>query len=147
MPKPVEHNSDFVTAFRGSFTGILRWHQLDALWQALKDRHADFYIYAVGETPPAKPASREDLLRFIDEINKLLRAEHQEDYCGIVYVDDREKPSFIKIFDPNNLGVTCGFSDNPPLPGWIVSTLPPVDLQDALPQTGSRRRWWQRLFG
>ena len=147
MPKPAEHNSDFVTAFRGSFTGILRWHQLDVLWQALKDRHADFYIYAVGETPPAKPASREDLLRFIDEINKLLRAEHQEDYCGIVYVDDREKPSFIKIFDPNNLGVTCGFSDNPPLPGWIVSTLPPVDLQDALPQTGSRRRWWQRLFG
>jgi hypothetical protein len=42
--------------------------------------------------------------------------------------------------------VSCGYSDNPPLPGWILSRIAPADLQAAaLP--GNRRRWWQRLFG
>ena len=81
-----------------------------------------------------------------EQIDELLRREHDEQYCGIVYVDDVNAPSFVKIFDPNNLGVSCGYSDSPPLPGWILSKLPPVDLQAPVPQPGNRRRWWRRLF-
>ncbi len=32
---------------------------------------------------------------------------------GIVYVDDPVAPSLIKIYDPNNLGSTCGSSADP----------------------------------
>ena len=138
---------DFRAAFKGTFTGILRWEQLDALWQRLRDDAAGaWYLYAVGETPPSKTLSESEVLRFIDEIDELLRKEHEEDYCGIVYVDDKCSPSFVKIFDPHNLGVSCGYSDNPPLPGWILSKLMPVDLQAPMPQPGNRRRWWKRLF-
>jgi hypothetical protein len=138
---------DFRAAFKGSFTGVLRWEQLDELWQRLRDDAAgDWYIYAVGEVPPRETVSETELLRFIEEIDALLRKEHDEDYCGIVYVDDKSAPSFVKIFDPHNLGVSCGYSDNPPLPGWILSKLPPADLQAPMPQPGNRRRWWQRLF-
>ncbi|MCK7500047.1 MAG: hypothetical protein MZW92_64195 [Comamonadaceae bacterium] len=36
----------------------------------------------------------------------LLRKEHREDYCGIVYADDlRPADACVKIYDPNNLGV------------------------------------------
>lgn len=138
---------DFVTAFRGSFIGMLRWHQLDELWDVMR-RGADdgWYIYAVGEVPPEQVSTGDQLKHFIDEIDALLRKEHEYDYCGIVYADDRETPAYVKIFDPNNLGVSCGYSDNPPLPGWIVSKLKPVDLPNAMPQPGSRRRWWQKLF-
>ena len=101
---------------------------------------------AVGETPPSDTISESELMRFIEEIDGLLRKEHEEDYCGIVYVDDKNSPSFVKIFDPHNLGVSCGYSDNPPLPGWILSKLMPVDLQAPMPQPGNRRRWWKRLF-
>ena len=73
--------------------------------------------------------------------------EHEEDYCGIVYADDLQQPSFIKIYDPHNLGVSCGYSENPPLPGWIMSQIAPCDLPAAQALTGTRRRWWQRLFG
>lgn len=138
----------YLEAFRGSFTGMLRWPQLDALWQTLRQQEdKQWYIYAVGEPPPERPASREQLETFLREIDALLRKEHDEDYCGIVYADNPADPAFIKIYDPNNLGVVCGFSENPPLPGWILSLAPPVDLPAALPPPGNRRRWWQRLFG
>ncbi|MGD2076575.1 MAG: hypothetical protein PVI91_02640 [Gammaproteobacteria bacterium] len=142
-----EEPVDFRTAFKGTFTGILRWPQLDALWERIRsDANGGWYLYAVGEAPPVECVSAQELRRFIDSIDELLRREHDEDYCGIVYVDDPGAPSFVKIFDPNNLGVSCGYSDNPPLPGWILSKLPPVDLQAPMPLPGNRRRWWQRLF-
>ena len=147
MNPPKDQPSEFLIAFRGSFSGILRWPQLDSLWQVLKsDADGGWYIYAVGESPPIEQATESQLLTFVSEIDTLLRKEHDEDYCGVVYVDDKERPSYIKIFDPNNLGVSCGFSDNPPLPGWILSKLAPVDLPNAFPQVGTRKRWWQRVF-
>ncbi len=137
----------YLQAFRGSFTSMLRWPQLDTLWQTLREQDKSWYIYAVGEPPPQAPANQEQLDTFITEIDKLLRQEHDEDYCGIVYADEPRDPAFIKIYDPNNLGVSCGFSTNPPLPGWVLSLIKPVDLQTELPLPGNRRRWWQKLFG
>jgi hypothetical protein len=80
------------------------------------------------------------------QLDALLRAEHQEDYCGIVYADDPQTPTLVKIYDPHHLGVSCGSSANPPLPGWVMSLLPPVDLPAARAPANNRRRWWRRLF-
>ena len=141
-----ETNS-FIEIYRGAFSGILRWPQLDELWETLRQQtEKQWYIYAIGEAPPGQPANHEQLKTFINEIDTLLHSEHEEDYCGIVYVDNRQAPTFVKIYDPNNLGVVCGFSDNPPLPGWILSLEKPIDLESALPPPGNRRRWWQKLF-
>lgn len=137
----------YLKAFRGSFWGIRKWEDLDVFWETLKSKAGQtWYIYAMGEAAPTTPASPEQLHLFIDEINDLLRKEHQEEYCGIVYVDNKTNPTFIKIYDPNNLGVVCGFSNNPPLPGWTLSQLPPVDLDENTFLPGNRKRWWQRLF-
>lgn len=135
----------YLTAFRGGFTSTLRWPQLDELWRQVRAQPADWYVYAIGEPPPTEVADVQALLRFIDEIDVLLRREHDENYCGIVYADDLRSPSMIKVYDPNNLGVSCGYSDNPPLPGWVLSRLRPIDLEAAR-QPAGRRRWWQRLF-
>ncbi|MEJ2059247.1 MAG: hypothetical protein P8Y64_02000 [Gammaproteobacteria bacterium] len=132
--------------YHGQFRGVLRWPQLDDLWARIRSAPEGWYIYAVGEPPPDSKSSSEQLLHFIDEVDQLLRAEHKEDYCGIVYVDDREQPAFVKIYDPNNLGVSCGSSEFPPYPGWILSRIPPVDLPTAFPPPNNRRRWWQRLL-
>ena len=102
----------FLRAFRGSFTSALRWHQLDALWERVRERAGErWYIYAVGEEPPIEPADADRVKAFVTEVDRLLRDEHKEDYCGIVYADDLQAPDFIKIYDPNNLGVSCGYSD------------------------------------
>lgn len=138
--------NDFSGAFRGRFRGILRWPQLDDLWGRLRaDAEGGWYIYTVGEEPPRAPAPGTALLDFLTAIDARLRTEHDEDYCGIVYVDDPERPAMVKIFDPGNLGVVCGSSEQPPLPGWVLSKLPPETLAPAAP---SRRGFggWRRLF-
>lgn len=143
----MSNEENYLAAFKGSFTSTMRWHDLDAFWNVLR-KHADdhWYIYAVGETPPDATVDKSQFLNFIDKIDELLRSEHDEDYCGIVYIDNKENPEFIKIFDPNNLGVTCGFSEKPPLPGWILSRIQPIELETALYPPKNRQRWWQQLF-
>lgn len=142
-------NSEFLQRYKGYFKNLLRWEELDAFWERLQ-AHADkgWYIYAVGENPPQQPADSDKLNHFIKQVDELLHSEHDEDYCGIVYVDDTEAPTLVKIYDPNNLGSVCGSgSSPPPLPGWVLSQLPPDDLNAAFPLPGNRRRWWQKMFG
>ena len=137
----------YAEQFRGNFKSALRWHDLDDLWKTLRALNkGQWFVYHVGDTPPTEMASTDTLEHFIDEVDQLLHEEHEEDYCGIVYADNLEQPSMIKIFDPNNLGVSCGYSDNPPLPGWVLSLTSPQDLPQAFPPPGNRKRWWEKIF-
>lgn len=139
---------EFRQAFRGSFTSALRWHHLDALWANVhRDAAGGWFIYALGEEPPEQPSDAVQVALFLEQIDRLLREEHEEDYCGIVYADDLSDPSFIKIYDPNNLGVSCGYSKNPPLPGWVMCKIRPFRLDPGHASTKSRQRWWRRIWG
>ena len=139
--------SEFLDKYRGFLSGVMKWDDLTQLWETIQAQpQSQWYLYAVGEPVPSAMASAEQLQRFIQSIDELLRKEHDEDYCGIVYVDDASYPSFVKIYDPNNLGVVCGFSDNPPLPGWVMSQIAPVDLEQAFPPPANRKRWWKKIF-
>ena len=139
--------SDFYQAFRGHFSSLLNWEDLDAFWKTVRTRAGDgWYVYAIGMPPPRHPASADEVRKFVGRVNELLRADHDEDYCGIVYVDDKSNPGLINIFDPNHLGVSCGFSQNPPLPGWIISRIPPQPLEDSRVLPAKRQRWWQALW-
>ena len=137
----------FRNQYKGRLIGIRQWEQLDELWRTLRDTQvSEWHVYQVGQPPPLSPAATDQLREFIDKLDQLLRTEHDEDYCGIVYADNPTTPRMIKIYDPNNLGVVCGFSEAPPLPGWILSLDPPCDLPAAIPPPANRRRWWQRLW-
>lgn len=137
--------SEFEELLNGQLHGILSWSRLADFWAGI-DPAAGWYLYAVGEPVPQAPAAAAEVARFMDAIDALLRRDHDEDYCGIVYADRLENPNLIKIYDPGNLGVSCGSSKTPPLPGWIMSRVPPqsIERQGALP--GNRKRWWQQLF-
>jgi len=138
-------STSYLSAFRGSFVGILRWPMFDRLWQTIRTDPTGWYIYTVGETFPEETLSARDFIQFIDNLDRMLRDQHREDYCGVVYADNLSSPSMIKVFNPNNLGVSCGYSENPPLPGWVLSKLKPIDLMIAFPRTKNSQHWWRRL--
>ncbi len=137
----------FLEKYNGYLAGVMQWDDLSVLWQRIREQHDKaWYVYAVGDSVPEQVATQSQLFKFMDSMDELLRREHEQDYCGIVYVDDVTNPALVKIYDPNNLGVVCGFSENPPLPGWVMSLNPPVDLERAFPPAANRKRWWQKIF-
>jgi hypothetical protein len=153
MPGVTTGNSpttEFQRLYTGRLWSVMAWDQLTALWQRI-DPAAGWYLLAVGvslaPTSGMATANAEDVSAFIERIDALLRAEHHESYCGIVYADDLENPRLIKIYDPNNLGSSCGSSKNPPLPGWIMSRLPPDEIIAIRAAPENRKRWWQGLLG
>lgn len=139
----MNEDADYMKSFKGSFRGIKSWDDLSQFWNNLRQQNSgQWYVYATDQRPPTMPLTKDELEAFILLADKELRDKHEEDYCGIVYADSIDKPEFIKIYDPNNLGVVCGFSDNPPLPKWILSVLKPVDLIAA---TTPASRWKKLL--
>jgi hypothetical protein len=123
----------------------MSWEQLTAFWERI-DAGAGWYLYAVGEPVPLLPAAAEQTRAFMQRVDMLLRDDHRHDYCSIVYADDLQQPNFIKIYDPNNLGVSCGFSNNPPPAGWIMSRVAPEEVIGAQKLPEGRKRWWRALF-
>jgi hypothetical protein len=131
----------FRARLSGTFHGILQWQQLDLLWDRIK--RGRWFFYQLGETPPETPLSGEVLALRIDALNTLLRHDHDFDYCGIVYVDEVEKPTLVKVYDPNNLGSACSRSTAPTPPLCILSIARPASVEIQVPAPNNRRHWWQ----
>lgn len=140
-------SQEFLKRMNGSFRGMLQWTDLDALWARVRANPEGWYVSLVGVEPVQQAMSPATLDTFIAEVDSLLRREHDYSYCGIVYADDPEQPSFIKIYDPHNLGSSCGSSGVRIPPRWVLSRVPPALIVDEAPLPNSRRRWWQKLFG
>ena len=142
-----EVKNDFYTQYRGSFTSLLKWQNLDNFWRLLlKNDEPCWYVYDTGKPPPAVTLSADEFRNFIQFIDHHLRDLHKHDYCGIVYTDSKTKPTFIKIYDPKNLGVSCGIGPEPIPPGWIISLTEPLTIEKIPPLTPPKKPWWKRLL-
>jgi len=131
----------FHARLKGTFYGILQWHQLDELWGRVKNGR--WFVYQIGETLPTEALSGTDLAVRIDALDRLLRQEHDFHLCGIVYADHLEAPTLIKVYDPNNLGSACSRSTTPTPPLWILSTEQPALIESVVAIPNNRKRWWQ----
>jgi hypothetical protein len=131
----------FHARLKGTFYGMLQWHDLDALWSRV--RTGEWFFYQIGETLPDKALSGGELAVRIEALDKLLRQDHDFHLCGVVYADHVEQPTLIKVYDPNNLGSMCGGSTTPTSPRWLLSTVQPSILAIDAPVPNNRRRWWQ----
>ncbi len=132
---------DFHTRLSGTFYGVLKWPQLDVLWDKIK--LGQWYFYQIGEELPAAALSGEQLAIRIDALNTLLHKDHEFDFCGIVYADDLEAPTLVKVYDPNHIGTSCGAGAIGSPPAWLLSIQPPLRIDAHPPITNSRKRWWQ----
>ena len=125
----------------GTFQGVMRWEGLDALWSRL--RSGRWFVYRTDLAPPAAPLAGDALAARLAEIDAELRREHAYDYCGIVYADDPEAPTLVKVYDPANLGTSCSHGDAPIPPKWILSTARPASIGREAPAPAFRWRLWR----
>ncbi len=137
--------SGFTDVYRGMLWGIKDWSRWDTFVETL-DAQADngWYVYFVGVDYPEQPVNAEAFRQRLAAISALLHQDHREKYLGIVYVDDFDHPQLVKVYDPNNLGASCGSSGKLVPPGWILSRMAPDDLGSFVVPEG-RKRWWREL--
>ncbi len=139
--------ASYRAAMGGRFAGILSWQDFAKLWARLREAPEGWFLYAPADSPPPPeaPLSSEDFLDFLQEAEDFLRKMQRADYCGAVYVDDREAPHFVKIFHPRNMGSSCGCG-GPILPKWTLSRMRPETLPTAQDTPPRQRSLFRGLF-
>jgi hypothetical protein len=121
---------NYLDKFQSRFIGVMQWEGCNALFDTLTTNpEDDWYLYdTAAAVLPSETIDIESLTVQLKSIKSIIETEHQERYCGIVYVDDLKEPNFVKIFHPNNLGKSCDSSENPPIPQWLLSKTQPIDV-------------------
>lgn len=136
----------FDKKLNGLLYGLMQWSDWDAMRERLlATPNIRWFVYAVGDAIPERPLSASGFKTALAEIDALLRRDHGEVYLGIIYADDLEYPSLVKIYDPNNLGSACGSIGHKVPPGWVLSTVPPTTIKTSALLPGNRCRWWNAL--
>ncbi len=134
----------FEQSLSGRFENMLSWAQLDALWEQVNASDTPWYLYEVGMDVPQEPISAQDLPTKIKSLDQILHDHHNYDYCGIVYADNPEAPTLVKIYGPKNLGASCGSGGNKVWPRWVLSHMKPAAVGVALDETG-KPSWWKNF--
>ncbi|MBW5290355.1 MAG: hypothetical protein Rsou_0922 [Candidatus Ruthia sp. Asou_11_S2] len=121
---------DYIERLKSRFIGIMQWgDDCHALFDKLNSNPSDWYLYDTLKVAPKAVVNASEFIDTLSDIKKVIKSEHQERYCGIVYTNDLDNPDFVKIFHPNNLGKVCGSSENPPIPRWLLSKDRPTDIE------------------
>lgn len=128
----------FEEKLRGPLHGLRLWADWERLQHHLPGRsELGWYAYAAGTELPDHPHAPAALETLLAEIDRLLRHDHDEAYPGIVYVDDRDAPSLVRIHDPSQ-PVSCPAAGRPP--ALVAGTAYASDadlIHDHLPVTST----------
>ncbi|MEE9447347.1 MAG: hypothetical protein V3V09_05260 [Arenicellales bacterium] len=140
-----KQNLVFLSLYQSRMHGVLRWPQWDAIWQNL---NADdgWYLYEIGAELPGATLNEAELKSQLIDIDQFLREEHDADYCGVVYTDDLNDPSLLKIYHPRKMGASCGSSGSTVLPKWTLSKTSPIDLVAWLLEKDDKPAWWKQML-
>lgn len=130
--------------YSGPTKGILHWSDMDALWLTLENSTEAWFVFNPMEPAPVTPLDKDALFTAVQAARNLVNTGHDKECSGAVYVDDLDAPTYIKVFDPCNMGA-CGYGGAPILPSWIISqskpdTLPPEPQPE---KTGFWARIWR----
>lgn len=115
----------FWRAYQGRASGLLNWVDVDALWPKLAAQPDDWFVYDLDAAPPVAPLSATDLIAFLPQAEALVNERRDRSHSGAIYIDNREAPSFVKFFDPTNMGTSCGGDHEMIFPRYILSKIKP----------------------
>ncbi len=126
-------DTEFWTRYMGHASGILRWNDLDAFWPRLKASGGEWYVFDPDADAPETPVSGQAWRAAVQAARTLVDTRRDMSVSGAVYVDDREAPAFIRVFDPGHMGSSCSHSGARVMPRFIFSRIKPDSLPIAPP--------------
>jgi len=118
-------DTPFWRAYQGRASGLLNWQDVDALWPLLSAQPNGWYVYDLEKAVPTAPFSAADFTTFLPQAEALVNARRDRSHSGAIYLDNRNTPTFIKIFDPANMGTSCGGDHDMIFPRYILSKIQP----------------------
>jgi len=124
-------DTQYWRTYQGPFSGILTWDGFDDLWARLNETQGAWYVFDPEKEAPVKAETPEEFHATLEQAGLMLKGVRNRSYCGAVYVDDPQSPSFVKVFDPYHMGSACGGGGERVLPRWIFSRIAPDTLPPA----------------
>ncbi len=143
MPELNKHI--FIDKFHSRYQGIMHWDNFEDFWAKLKKNSQNWFYYDTKLQHPDKITA--NIANKLEEIYNIIKDLHKERYCGLIYVDCLDSPEFVKIFHPQDLGKSCGSSENPPLPRWLISKIAPIDIVKKLNNPDAKKHWIKKILG
>lgn len=137
-------DTPFWRAYGGKFAGIPGWDKFDRFWARFEELGGDWYVF--DPTGDAPDAPETDPAAARAEARACVEQMRNRGFCGSVFADDLDAPSFVKVFDPYKMGGVCGGSGDRVLPRWIFSRIAPDPLP-LLPEPPARKGLFARLTG
>ncbi len=137
-------DTPYWTAFQGRFYGLLKWEDVDAFWGILSNQK-NWFINDLTELPPDETANTETYSAFLSTAKTLINSRRDMSMCGAIYTDNQHSPTFVKIFDPSNMGSACSTSSTRTLPRWVLSTIP-AEPYPAPTMPATKPSFFARLF-
>lgn len=120
-------SSPYWAAFQGKFFGVLKWEDVDQFWISLADKNS-WYINDLDKEFVSQKASPAQFSTFLGVAKTLIDSRRDMSMSGAIYTDNIQSPSFVKIFDPANMGSACNISGVRTMPRWILSQIPPEPM-------------------
>lgn len=138
-------DTPFWQAYQGKFFGVPSWAAFDRFWPVLEAAGGAWFVFdPEGDAPDAPHA---DIASVLAEAKTCVEAVREmRSFCGTVFTDAMENPSFVKVFDPWKMGGVCGGSGERIMPRWVLSRLAP-DALPLLTQEPEKKGVFARLRG
>jgi len=134
--------TNYWRAFQGRSSGLINWKDVDALWVQLSSQPEGFFVYDFEAAPPTTPLPAFDFARFLPKAEALVNERRDRSHSGAIYIDSLTAPLFIKIFDPTNMGTSCGGDHEMVFPRFTLSKIKP----DARPTPTPKPKGFLGLF-
>jgi hypothetical protein len=137
-------DTPFWRAYNGRFAGLPTWDGFDAFWAKFEAAGGAWYVFDPSGDAPAAP--ERDVTGARAAAYSCVAQVRSRGFCGAVFADDLEAPTFVKVFDPYRMGGVCGGSGDRVLPTWIFSRIAPDPLP-LLPEPPASKGLFARLVG
>ncbi|MHB1646759.1 MAG: hypothetical protein EVG15_01000 [Candidatus Acididesulfobacter diazotrophicus] len=102
-----------------SFSGLLKWEQIDLLVEKVKNSNEKWYYNYTQIDNPTTEMTAEEAGNFLNERSSEIK--ELDKICGWFYVYTMDNPEIIKIYHPRmSGGSSCSIITPPP---WIIVSI------------------------